>query len=40
LSHTRAVERAYPIWFINWVDQKTWFSNGLSHWFAVNKWIT
>jgi len=40
LSHSKAVERAYPnAWFIHQVGQKTRSSNKLSHWFAVNKWI-
>lgn len=40
MSHTRAVERAYPnIWFIKVKGQKIMSKLKLPHWFSVDKWI-
>ena len=40
LSHTNAVERAYPNrWFINGLGLKIKSDAKLEHWFELNKWI-
>jgi len=40
LSHTRAVEKAYPNhWFIETVGQKVTSNKKLPHWFDVKAWI-
>lgn len=40
LSHTKAVEKAYPnTWFINTVGQKIKSDQKLEHWFGPRHWI-
>jgi group II intron reverse transcriptase/maturase len=40
LSHTRAVEKAYPNrWFINNLGQEIASTRNLGHWFDIRKWV-
>lgn len=40
LSHTRAIETAYPnSWFTDTIGQKIYSDRGFSHWFSVDTWI-
>ena len=40
MSHTRALERAYPVKdFIEKYGQKIFSDKGLNHWFDVKQWI-
>lgn len=40
LSHTKAVEKAYPNkWFHEVVGQETMLDEPLKHWFSVKRWI-
>ena len=40
LSHTVAVERAYPnVWFLEEVGQETMLDERQRHWFPLGKWI-
>lgn len=40
LSHTRAVEQAYPnAWFIEIMGQEIWSTAGLRHWFSTRRWV-